>query len=86
MEPLGVSRRWGIDEALRARIGNTLQYAYMRARTRAVVASTTAALVVVPLTGFAAVALVGNGPVTPTSEAVAENGFTVSFHEWLLPR
>ena len=46
----------------------------MRARTRAVVASTTAALVVVPLTGAAAVALVGNGPLTPTAESVAENG------------
>lgn len=47
----------------------------MRAKTRAVVITASAALVVVPLSGAAAVALVAKQPQTPAAEVVAANGF-----------
>lgn len=46
----------------------------MRARTRAVATTAGAALVVVPLTGAAAVALVGQDPTGPDPQTVASNG------------
>lgn len=53
-----------------------LKYGYMRAKSRAVVAAAGAALVVVPLTGAAAVALVGNQEpeltVVPDQSVVAQ--------------
>ncbi len=46
----------------------------MRAKTRAVAVSAGVALVVVPLSGAAAVAIAGDSPVTPDVEAVASQG------------
>lgn len=46
----------------------------MRARTRAMAVSTGAALIVVPLSGAAAVAITGGAPATPNAEAVAQQG------------
>lgn len=46
----------------------------MRARTRAVATTAGAALVVVPLTGAAAVALVGQDPTGPDPQTVASSG------------
>lgn len=46
----------------------------MRARTRAIAASAGAALVVIPLTGAAAVALVSKGHPVPSQESFAETG------------
>lgn len=46
----------------------------MKARTRAVATAAGAALVVVPLSGAAAFALVSQKPVTPDAEAFAEAG------------
>lgn len=43
----------------------------MRAKTRAVAVSAGVALIVVPLSGAAAVAIVGESPVTPDGDAVA---------------
>lgn len=76
---------WGTARRIRALMGHrrsatsadrndALQYGYMRARTRAMVATASAALVVVPLTGAAAVALVKQDPATPANDVVAANG------------
>lgn len=46
----------------------------MRAKTRAVAVSAGAALVIVPLSGAAAVAIAGDSPATPDVEAVASQG------------
>jgi cell wall-associated NlpC family hydrolase len=46
----------------------------MRARTRAIAASAGAALVVIPLTGAAAVALVSQGHAVPSQDSFAETG------------
>src|SRR5690554_4710171 len=46
----------------------------MRAKTRAMAVSAGAALVVVPLSGAAAVAITGKSPVTPDSEQLAIQG------------
>lgn len=46
----------------------------MRARTRAIAASAGAALVVIPLTGAAAVALVSQGHPVPSQDSFAETG------------
>ena len=46
----------------------------MRAKTRAVAVSAGAALVVVPLTGLAAIAITGSSPATPNSSEVAIRG------------
>ena len=51
-----------------------MQYAYLRARTRAVAVTAGAALVVIPLTGAAAVALVSHGHPVPSQESFAKNG------------
>src|SRR5664279_1775207 len=46
----------------------------MRAKTRAVAVSAGVALIVVPLSGAAAVAIVGDSPVTPDVDAAAIQG------------
>ena len=46
----------------------------MRAKTRAVAVSAGVALIVVPLSGAAAVAIAGESPVTPDVDAVASQG------------
>ncbi len=46
----------------------------MRAKTRAMAVSAGAALIVVPLSGAAAVAITGGAPATPNAEAVAQQG------------
>jgi len=58
---------------MRGRNGN-LRYGYMRAKTRAMAVSAGAALVVVPLSGAAAVAITGKSPATPNAEQVALQG------------
>jgi peptidoglycan DL-endopeptidase CwlO len=46
----------------------------MRAKTRAMAVSAGAALIVVPLSGAAAVAITGGAPATPNAEVVAQQG------------